>query len=103
MAKKEKLKKLDSTIEQFLEANRKDWQKRMKGVHPDDHIPFYEWLSEFSRELRKEWGIWRDENGNWRYDESNSNWKGDERCECCGEWYDILETGGELCESCMED
>jgi hypothetical protein len=95
-----------ATIKQFLEATRKEWQKSIKGAHPDDRLSFQDWLSEFPLELKKEWGIYKDsDNDEWRYDETNSNWEGDDLCDSCGCYYNaelsIYESN--LCEICSED
>ena len=93
-----------ATIKEFLEATRKEWQQSIKGAHPDDQLSFSEWLSEFPRELQKEWGIYRDSSTDeWRYDETNSNWEGDDTCDSCGCQYNAEVTDSNLCEICIED
>lgn len=93
-----------ATINQFLEATRKRWKDSIKGAHPDDQLSFSEWVSEMPNELKSEWGIYMDPNsGEWRYDETNSNWEGDDFCECCGCYYNADVTESDLCEICSEE
>ena len=93
-----------ATIKEFLVATRKEWQESIEGAHPDDQLSFQDWLSEFPRELQKEWGIYRDSStGEWRYDMTNSNWEGDDTCDSCGCIYNSEITYSNLCEICSED
>jgi hypothetical protein len=100
-----KFNKKEATISQFLEINKGEWNAWMKKAHPDDQFSFSDWLSEMdSHTTRREWGIYQlRDTGEWRYDQTNSNWEGDERCECCGGFYNIEVTGNDLCEICNED
>jgi hypothetical protein len=99
-----KLKKKDATIKQFHEETYKEWLEAMQGVDPDDHLSYKDWLAEFPKELRKEWGIYRDESTDeWRYNETNSNWEGDDLCEGCGCYYKAEETETDFCKICNED
>ena len=95
---------MKKTIAQFLEANRKEWNEFIKDAHPDDQLSFQDWLSELHpRSILNDWGIVKDtRTDEWKYDESNSNWEGDDICDCCGGYYDA-EPGEDLCEICNED
>lgn len=98
------LKKKDATIKQFHEETYKEWLEAMQGVNSDDRLSYKDWLSEFPKELRKEWGIYKDESTDeWRYNQTNSNWEGDDLCEGCGCYYNAEETETDFCKICNED
>jgi hypothetical protein len=100
-----KFNKKEATISQFLEINKGEWNAWMKKAHPDDQFSFSDWLSEMdSHTTRREWGIYRDESTDeWRYNETNSNWEGDDLCEGCGCYYKAEETETDFCKICNED
>lgn len=68
------MSKRSYTIDQFLEETQQQWREKMSKFDPEDRLSFVEWTEEWKTELRKEYGIYRDEmSGKWTYDFTNDN------------------------------
>lgn len=91
-----------TTIKEFLAIAKKEWREYEDSIrHEDDHIPFSEWTSENAKAYSKEYGIYYDRSvDEWAYDESNSNWEGDDICDGCFERYKWEDTETSLCKFC---
>lgn len=84
--KKNKKKKTDYTISEFLELERQKLRKWNSEAHDDDKLDWSDWKSEINKSEAKEYGIYfntlmKDRNGDrgvFEYLPTNSNYEEDE-------------------------
>lgn len=92
-----------TTIPEFRQISIQEWRKYNSNKHEEDQSPYEEFLSENNEEYKKKYGI-QYIDGNHQYCRSNSNWSGDDVCDCCECYYNSETEGSDgMCDDCLNE
>lgn len=90
-----------TTISEVSKIAKADWHNYQSSVHhPDDEMPFNEWLSENKAEYLLKYGIYYHYD-RYMYAENNVNFTGNDICPVCDAQCKL--TDDEICDACINE